>query len=104
MLAEFVDEASVEGEVLVVEASPDARAEADVVDVLLVGAGHHRAGIAGVSGDVVHDLLSDADVCAGVGLEAGSLRDSCFRDGICLCPSDERNGKDGKGEQVFHGT
>ena len=83
VLAELVHEASVEGELLVVEPAPDARAHAQVVEVLPAVAGHHGPGRAGQARHVVHDLLADADVGPGVGQEGGI--DGFLEDGYIIC-------------------
>ena len=97
VLAELVDEAAVEREVLVVEAAPDARAEADVVDVLLVRAWHHGAGVARIADNVVHDLLADAEVRACVGLKARRFGRRHFWDGVGLRAGCQSGGKSAKG-------
>ena len=74
MFAELVREARVERELLVVELSPHARAEADVVDVLPVRARHHRARCAGKPRHVVHDLLAYAEVRSGRDRQSGVYR------------------------------
>ena len=71
VLAELVHEASVQGELLVVELPVHARADAQVVDVLFVGARHHGARRAGQARHVVHDLFADAKVGSEGGLERG---------------------------------
>ena len=83
VLAKLVHEASVDGELLVVEPAPDARAHAQVVEVLPVVAGHHGPGRAGQARHVVHDLLADADVGPGVGQEGGI--DGFLENGYIIC-------------------
>ena len=83
VLAEFVREAPVEGELLVVELAPHARADAQVVEVLLVVAGHHGPRRAGQPRHVVHDLFADAHVGSGVGNERGVV--GLLEDGYVIC-------------------
>ena len=101
VLAHLVDEASVEGEALGVEAGPHAGTVADVVLHLLVGARHHGAGRTGEAGHVVHDFLADAQVGPRVEGEGGRLRRRSLWNGVCFGAAGDCDGESGKNSN-FH--
>ena len=103
VFAHLVDEASVEGEALGIEAGPHAGTVADVVLHLLVGARHHGAGRAGEAGHVVHDFLADAQVGPRVEGEGGRLRRRSLWNGVCFGAAGECDGESGKNSDLHAG-